>query len=76
MPHVIVKLYSGKSEQQKSRLAEQITKAVMAGANCAEQSVSVSIQGIEPSDWVEKVYRPDIIGNQDIPYENPGYDPL
>jgi phenylpyruvate tautomerase PptA (4-oxalocrotonate tautomerase family) len=29
------KLYSGKSEQQKSILAEQITKAVMAGANCA-----------------------------------------
>jgi 4-oxalocrotonate tautomerase len=39
MPHVIVKLYSGKSEKQKSILAEQITKAVMAGANCAEQSV-------------------------------------
>ena len=76
MPHVIVKLYSGKSEQQKSRLAEQIAKAVMAGANCAEQSVSVSIQDIEPSDWVEKVYNPDIIGNQNILYKNPGYNPL
>ena len=76
MPHVIVKLYSGKSEQQKSRLAEQVTKAVMAGANCAEQSVSVSIEDIEPSDWVEKVYKPDIIGNMDILYKNPGYNPL
>ena len=76
MPHVIVKLYSGKSEQQKSILAEQITKAVMAGANCAEQSVSVSIQDIEPSDWVEKVYKPDIIGNQNIIYKRPGYNPL
>ena len=26
MPHVIVKLYAGKSEQQKSNLAAQITK--------------------------------------------------
>ena len=76
MPHVIVKLYSGKSEQQKSILAEQITKAVMAGANCAEQSVSVSIQDIEPSDWVEKVYKSDIIGNRNILYKNPGYNPL
>jgi 4-oxalocrotonate tautomerase len=76
MPHVIVKLYAGKSEQQKSNLAEQITKAVMVGANCAEQSVSVSIQDIEPSDWVDKVYKPDIIGNQDILYKNPGYNPL
>jgi 4-oxalocrotonate tautomerase len=75
MPHVIVKLYAGKSEQQKSRLAEQITKAVMAGANCAERSVSVSIQDIEPNNWVEKVYKSDIIGNREILYRKPGYDP-
>ena len=29
MPHVIVKLWPGPSEQQKARLAEAITKAVM-----------------------------------------------
>jgi len=29
MPHVIVKLWPGKSEHQKSRLAEAITKDVM-----------------------------------------------
>jgi hypothetical protein len=30
MPHVLVKLYSGRSEQQKARLAEALSKAVMA----------------------------------------------
>jgi tautomerase-like protein len=29
MPHVMVKLWPGKSEQQKTRLAEAITKNVM-----------------------------------------------
>src|ERR1700716_3892656 len=29
MPHVIVKLWPGKSEQEKTRLAEEITKDVM-----------------------------------------------
>jgi 4-oxalocrotonate tautomerase len=29
MPHVIVKLWPGKTEQQKNRLAEAITKNVM-----------------------------------------------
>ena len=29
MPHVIVKLWPGKSEEQKTRLAERITKDVM-----------------------------------------------
>jgi 4-oxalocrotonate tautomerase len=76
MPHVIVKLLSGRSEQQKARLAEEVTKAVMAGANCAENAVSVSIEDIEPNDWTEKVYKPDILGSQNRLYKKPGYDPL
>src|SRR5271166_1760130 len=62
MPHVVVKLASGRSEQQKAKIAEEVTKAVMATANVAEESVSVSIEDVERSEWVEKVYKPDIIG--------------
>jgi 4-oxalocrotonate tautomerase len=76
MPHVIVKLLSGRTEQQKAKIAEEVTKAVMTGANCAEQSVSVSIEDVEPDDWVEQVYKPDIIGKPDKLYKKPGYNPL
>ena len=76
MPHIIVKLQSGRSEQQKAKIAEEITKAVMTTANCAEQSVSVGIEDIEPNDWVEKVYKPDIVRKRDILYKNPDYNPL
>ena len=76
MPHVIIKLQSGRSEQQKAKVAEEVTKAVMTSANCAEQSVSVSIEDGEPNDWVEQVYKPDIIQRPDILYKKPGYDPL
>ena len=76
MPHVIVKLQSGRSEQQKARIAEQVTRAVMATANCAEQSVSVSIEDVAPNDWTEKVYKPDIAGKPDTLYRKPGYNPL
>ena len=76
MPHVIVKLHAGRSERQKARIAEEITKAVMAGADCAEQSVSVSIEDIEPEDWVEKVFKPDIMAKSDRLYKKPGYNPL
>jgi 4-oxalocrotonate tautomerase len=75
MPHVIVKLHSGRSEQQMARLPEQITKAVMAGAQCARESVFVSIEDVEPGDWVEKVYKPDIIGKSDELYKKPRYKP-
>jgi 4-oxalocrotonate tautomerase len=76
MPHVIVRLYSGRSDQQKTRLAEEITKAVMAVLKVDEESVSVAVEDIAPRDWVEKVYKPDILGNPDKIYKQPGYNPL
>lgn len=54
------------------RIAEEVTKAIMTGAKCAEQSVSVSIEDVEPNDWVETVYKPDIIGKADTLYKQPG----
>ena len=51
MPHVIVKLWPGKSEQQKARLAEKITKDVMDVLDYGEESVSVAIEEVEPEDW-------------------------
>jgi 4-oxalocrotonate tautomerase len=75
MPHLIVKMYSGRSEKQKTRLAEEITKAVMTTLNYGEESVSVAIEDVEPKDWVEKVYKPDIVGHPDKLYKKPGYSP-
>lgn len=73
MPHVIVKLWPGKSEQQKVRLTEAIVKDVMSVLNYGEESVSVSIEEIQPQDWSEKVYRPDIIDSPGKLYKKPGY---
>jgi 4-oxalocrotonate tautomerase len=57
MPHVIIKLYPGRSEEQKTRLAEEIVKDVVTIAKCEEKSVSVPIEEIKPGDWSEKVYK-------------------
>jgi 4-oxalocrotonate tautomerase len=75
VPHVIVKLSAGRSEQQKIKIAEEITRAVMASTGCAEQSVSVSVEDVEPNEWTEKVYKADIIGNWGKVYKKPGYNP-
>ena len=74
MPQVIVKLCPGKSEEQKNRLAEAITKNVMDILNYGEESVSVAMEEIKPGDWVAKVYRPDIKNKPDNLYKKPGYD--
>jgi len=73
MPHVIVKLWPGKSEQQKARLAEKIVEDVTTVLNYGEESVSVAFEEVEPQDWAAKVYKPDIIRNSDRLYKKPGY---
>ena len=73
MPHVIVKLWPGKSERQKTRLAEEIVKDVMSVLNYGEESVSVAIEEVKPQDWAEKVYEPDIVNSSEKLYKKPGY---
>jgi 4-oxalocrotonate tautomerase len=74
MPHVIVKLWPGKSEQEKARLAGKIAKDVMDVFNYGEESVSIGFEEIKSQDWKEKVYRPDIRDKWEKLYKKPGYE--
>ena len=77
MPHVLVKLWPGKSEAQKSRLAERVAQDVMDVMDVmgyGEESVSVAIEEVEARDWAEEVYKPDIASKPDRLYKKPGYD--
>jgi 4-oxalocrotonate tautomerase len=73
MPHVIVKLWPGKSDAQKQTLADAITQDVMKALNYGEESVSVSFEEIAADRWRDEVYQPDIIGKPDALYKKPGY---
>ena len=72
MPHVLVKLYSGRSEQQKATLAEALSKAVVSTLKLDEKSVSVAIEDVEPDNWMREVFKPDILNNPKV-YKKPGY---
>ena len=74
MPHVIVKLWPGKSDQQKAHLADKIAKDVMDVLNYGEESVSVGFEEISSKDWKEKVYEPDIKDKWDKLLKKPGYE--
>jgi 4-oxalocrotonate tautomerase len=76
MPHIIVKMYSGRSEEQKKKLADEVVKAVMASTGNGEESISVSVEDIAPSDWTDRVYKPDIENGPGKLYKRPGYGPL
>ena len=73
MPHVIVKLWPGKTKQQKQRLADAIVKDVTEIFRYGDESVSVAFEEIGAPEWREKVYEPDIMGSPDKLYKKPGY---
>jgi len=66
-------MWPGKSEKQKARLAEAITRDVMDILHYGEESVSVAIEEIKACDWAEQVFRSDIKKNWDKLYKEPGY---
>jgi 4-oxalocrotonate tautomerase len=74
MPHIIVKLWPGKTDEQKTRLTDAIVGGVTSILGDGEHSVSVAFEEIAPSDWKAKVYEPDILGHWDQLTKEPGYD--
>lgn len=75
MPHVIVKMFAGRSAEQKAALAEAVTKAVMQALGSAESAVSVGIEDVAPERWTAEVYQPDILDKPESIYKQPGYKP-
>lgn len=75
MPHVIVKLWPGKSEEQKAQLTEAIVRDLTSILHAGDASVSVAFEEINPDDWTEQVFEPDILGKWDKLTKEPGYGP-
>ena len=75
MPHVVVKLLPGRTEQQKMDLARQIVKDVVRIACTEEANVSVALEKVSLEEWAAKVYETDIKPNRDRLYVKPGYNP-
>ena len=76
MPHVVVKLVPGSSEEQKNQLAQEIVKDVMRVQGRKEEVISVALEEVDPKDWTEKVYVPDIQRKWNTLYKKPGYNPF
>jgi 4-oxalocrotonate tautomerase len=73
MPHVNVKMYPGSTEEQKNKLAQEITNAIMKITKKPEAAVSVAIEEVKESEWMEKVYDIEISPNLEKLYKKPGY---
>lgn len=75
MPHIIVKLFPGRTEVQKKQLTSEIVKAIKTSIDAPDSSISVSIEEVSEEKWSEEVYEPDIIEKEHLLYKKPGYRP-
>ena len=76
MPHVIVKMIEGRTEEQKQAMTAAVAEALKTTLGCADTSISVAIEDFPKDDWTDGVYVPDIQGKPGQIYKKPGYDPF
>lgn len=74
MPHVTIKLYPGKTEEQKIRLTEAITREMMEILGSGANAISVGFEEIASESWKDEVYLPEIKASWDRLYKKPGYE--
>ena len=74
MPHVAIKLFPGKTEEQKTQLTEAIRQSMLSIFKSTDQSISIAFEEVDPKDWLETVYKPEIESKPDQLYKKPGYD--
>lgn len=73
MPHVEIKCFSGRTDEQKTRCAEKMAQDIAELLGCETTSVSVAIKDIPPEDWKKNVWDADIVPDEKYLYKKPGY---
>lgn len=73
MPHINIKCYPGRTEEQKKECAEKIAKAVSEALGCKMSSISVAINDVKQEEWKEKVWDTEIAPDMEKLYKKPGY---
>jgi 4-oxalocrotonate tautomerase len=73
MPHVEIKCFPGRSDEQKKKCADKIAEDIADILGCKISSVSVVIKDIPEEEWKEKVWDVDIVPNEKYLYRKPSY---
>lgn len=73
MPHVEIKCYPGRTEEQKRTCAEKIAPLIADALGCDISSVSVAVKDVEAADWKAEVWDKMIVPDEKVMYKKPGY---
>jgi 4-oxalocrotonate tautomerase len=73
MPHVSIKLYPGRSLEQKRALADRIVEAMGETIDARPEHISVTFEEVPPEEWDDRVVKPDIVEKLDSVIKMPDY---
>ncbi|MBE7012028.1 MAG: 4-oxalocrotonate tautomerase [Ruminococcaceae bacterium] len=76
MPHIVVKMYKGRTEEQKSELAKALVETAVKVTGRGAEHFSVAVEDYDPEVWTNEVYDKEIVAKQDTLYVKPGYGKL
>ena len=73
MPHVEIKCFAGRTDEQKRQCAEKVAEAVAESLGCKLSSVSVAVKDCPPEEWKAEVWDKNIVPDEPYLYKKPGY---
>ena len=73
MPHVELKCFPGRTEEQKRKCAEKIAADISEILVCDISCVTVAIKDVAEENWKEEVWDKEIVADRDYLYKEPGY---
>ncbi len=73
MPHIIVKMYKGRTEETKMNIANILADALSEKGGIDRSAISVAIEDIPKEKWKEEVCDKEFKDNDNL-YIKPEYD--
>ena len=73
MPHVEIKCFAGRTDEQKRQCAEKVAEAVAESLGCKLSSVSVAVKDCPPEEWKAEVWDKNIVPDEPYLYKKPVY---
>jgi len=75
VPHVHIQHFTRTfTEAEMADLVGALTEAVTRVFGTGPDAVSIAVEPVEPSEWTERVYRPQIEAHAHLLWKRPGYN--
>lgn len=73
MPHIVVKMYKGRTEETKMEIANILADAMSEKCGIDRSAISVAIEDIPKENWKEEVYDKELNSDNKNLYIKPNY---